>query len=73
MKIRKIREIAEKKGVSAMGMNKVDLIRAIQKAEGYCDCFASPQVYKCGQMQCLWRRDCEQELHEEDLTGCDAP
>ncbi len=72
MKMQKIKEIAKKVGVDSAGKNKTDLVRAIQRAEGYCDCFASPQIYKCNQLQCLWRKDCGQAVHEEDLPECDA-
>jgi hypothetical protein len=58
MKIQKVREIAKKKGVAAEKMNQTDLIRAIQKAEGNNDCFATTQVRECNQMNCLWREDC---------------
>jgi hypothetical protein len=71
MKVHKIREIARKMGIDAGGKTKTDLVRAIQKAEGYQPCFASPQVYKCSQDQCMWRRDCAQEVHEEDLNEPD--
>jgi hypothetical protein len=72
MKMQKIREIAGKMGIAVEGKNKIELIRGIQKAEGYSSCFASPQVYKCSQAKCLWRKDCAREVHEEDLAGCDA-
>jgi hypothetical protein len=59
MKIQDIKDIAKKKGVNAGKMNKTDLIRAIQKAEGNNACFATPSVQTCGQMNCLWRADCK--------------
>lgn len=59
MRIQKVREIAKKKGVEAgKKLNQTDLIRAIQKAEGNNDCFATTQVRECNQMNCLWREDC---------------
>jgi hypothetical protein len=72
MKMQKIREIAKKMGIDAVGKSKTDLVRAIQKAEGYYACFASPGVYSCRQDRCLWRKDCALELHEEDLPESDA-
>ena len=59
MKIQDIKDIAKKKGVNAGKMNKTDLIRAIQKAEGTNACFATSSVQTCGPMNCLWRADCK--------------
>lgn len=59
MKIQDIRDIAKKKGVNAGKMNKQDLIRALQAAEGSNACFATSSVQACGQMNCLWRPDCK--------------
>ena len=58
MNIKKIREIAEAKGVNAGDMNRSDLIRAIQRAEGYSDCYGSSRGRECPEMNCLWRQDC---------------
>ena len=59
MKIQDIKDIAKKKGVNAGKMNKTDLTRAIQKAEGNNACFATSSVQTCGQVNCLWRTDCK--------------
>jgi hypothetical protein len=59
MQIKKIREIAKKIGVNPHKMNKRDLVRAIQKAEGNSDCFATTHVNGCNQVNCLWRDDCQ--------------
>jgi hypothetical protein len=57
MKMQKIREIARKMGIEAAGKSKTDLVRAIQKAEGYCACFASPGcTAACGEKIARWRR-----------------
>ena len=53
-KLRQIKAIAKEKGVDTGSMKKVALIRAIQRAEGYRDCFAADEVNKCGQLKCLW-------------------
>lgn len=58
MKIQDIREIAKKNGVRVRKLNKIELIRSIQKAEGNSDCFSTPYVRECNQMNCLWREDC---------------
>ena len=59
MQIKKIMEIAKKNGVTPGKMSSKDLIRAIQKAEGNSDCFATMHVNDCNQMNCLWRDDCK--------------
>jgi hypothetical protein len=59
MKIQDIKSIAKKKSVTAGTMNKTDLVRAIQKAEGNNACFATSSVQTCGQMNCMWRTDCK--------------
>jgi hypothetical protein len=59
MKIREIREIAKKKGVTGgKKMEKTELIRAIQKAEGNNPCFSTKPLDQCDQVNCLWREDC---------------
>lgn len=58
MNIKKIRDIAAAKGVVAGDMPKLDLIRAIQRVEGYLDCYSSSRVSSCPEMNCLWRQDC---------------
>jgi len=58
MIIPEVREIAKGKGIVTGKLKKTELIRAIQKAEGYSDCFATPYVNECSQVNCLWRQDC---------------
>lgn len=58
MKMQKIRKIAEKKGINAGDMNRTELIRTIQRAEGNSDCFATKSISECNQLNCLWRADC---------------
>ncbi len=58
MKMQEIREIAEKMGVKAGRMDKTKLVRAIQKVEGNYECFSTPYVHECNQINCLWREDC---------------
>ncbi len=53
-----VRAIAEKMGVDTGNLNKTELIRAIQRAEGNKDCYASAQVQTCGRTNCLWHQDC---------------
>jgi len=46
-------------------MSKTELIRAIQRAEGSFDCFATMHVNDCNQMNCLRRVDCDIEVIAE--------
>ena len=61
MKMKNIKEIAKKMNVSSEGMDKAELIKAIQKAEGNIPCFAAGG-HECDQINCLWREDCMSAL-----------
>ena len=65
MQMKKIKEIAQKNGVTPGKMGRTGLIRAIQRAEGNSDCFATMHVNDCNQMNCLWRADCKAEVFAE--------
>lgn len=59
MELWRIRKIAKRMGVShRWGMEKQELVRAIQRAEGNFDCFGSAMEGVCDQAACLWRQDC---------------
>ena len=58
MKIAELRRIARSKGIKSGQKTKVALIRALQRLEGYNDCFATSYVHQCYQMNSLWREDC---------------
>ncbi len=58
MKVKEIKAIASQKGINPGTMKKGELIKAIQKAEGNSDCFATPTAKECSQKNCLWRNDC---------------
>jgi len=64
-----IREKATKMGIEPLSMGKTELIRAIQRAEGNIDCFATART--CGEEKCIWWEYClkpkisEYELSEE--------
>ncbi len=59
MELWKIRKIAKHRGVERRwGLNKRDLVRAIQRREGNFDCFGSAWDGVCDQEGCLWRVDC---------------
>ena len=61
MKIVKIREIAEERGIQPLPKEKTDLIHAIQQAEGNSQCYATGISESCGQDTCLWLKDCVKE------------
>ena len=58
VKFQDIRKIASKRGLKVAKLNKLQLIRNIQKDEDNYECFATPYVHECDQMNCLWREDC---------------
>lgn len=62
MHIQKIRDIAKDMGIDPGTMNKPELIRAIQRAEGYSECFATKNINQCEHLDCLWRGDCTKSL-----------
>jgi hypothetical protein len=69
MQMKKIKEIAKKNGVTPGTMSRTELIRAIQRAEGNPDCFATMHVNDCKQTNCLWRVDCKAEV----IAQADVP
>lgn len=58
MMLQDIIDIAKKMGIDAGNLNRTELVRAIQRAEGYVDCFMTDQVRTCGQLNCLWYQEC---------------
>ncbi len=58
MDILEIRRIAGKYGIRHAGMEKADLIRAIQRAEGVSVCFGLAEPEECDEEGCLWREEC---------------
>lgn len=38
--------------------SKKELIKVIQRKEGYTDCFGTVRFRYCGQSICCWRGDC---------------
>lgn len=58
MQVQKIRTIARNMGIKPGRLDKVSLIRTIQRAEGNFDCFATARDGICDQTNCAWREDC---------------
>ena len=59
MKVVEVRAIAAQRGIHAGKKNKGELIRTIQKTEGNDACFGTGKAHVCGQVECLWRDDCD--------------
>jgi hypothetical protein len=59
MTLQEIREIAKKRGLTVGKMKKVEIVRAIQEAEGNAACFDTGKSAECGQSGCLWLRTCQ--------------
>lgn len=58
MRLSEIEKIARSKGIeNTWKYSKKELIKTIQKAEGYSDCFATANK-NCIQMSCCWRNEC---------------
>ncbi len=58
MKMDQIRDKARELGLTVpVGISKTDLIRSIQRREGYFDCFGTAYDY-CDQFACCWRSLC---------------
>lgn len=58
MNLTHIRTIAIQKGIAPGKLNKTELIRTIQRAEGVFDCYATAYEGVCDQLRCAWREDC---------------
>ena len=58
MKLNEIREIARQHNLKIGKSTKSELVRSIQLAEGYQQCFDSNFSAECGQHTCAWRTDC---------------
>jgi hypothetical protein len=57
MTLAEIKKMAQNVGVKAGSMKKVQLIHAIQLAEGNFDCFGKAQG-SCDQSNCTFMKDC---------------
>jgi hypothetical protein len=54
-----IRERAQAIGITGFDeMNKGEMIRAIQRTEGYRECFGHLWRFDCLEYDCCWREDC---------------
>ncbi len=62
MNMNEIRSIAKDRGINSGKLRKTELIRTIQEGEQNDPCYATEHIKECGQMECLWRGDCEKTL-----------
>ncbi len=69
MDIQEIRRIAGQLGINPVGMEKAELVRAIQRAEGVTDCFGSAAEEECDEESCMWREECFFESVAEEEAG----
>jgi hypothetical protein len=67
MEVKEVRSIARKRGIPLGKMEKDELIRAIQRAEGNFDCFGTATEEECDQEGCLWREDCFSASTREEI------
>jgi len=58
MNMQQIKEIAKEHGVKPGSLKKMELIQAVQSAEGNEACFGTGMAEQCGQDDCLWKEDC---------------
>lgn len=65
--MKEIRDIARRLGIRPTRMEKAELIRAIQRAEGNFDCFGTAIEEECDQEECLWRDECFRESVAEEI------
>jgi hypothetical protein len=68
MKLEEIRSIARTHGIRPEQMDRIELVRAIQTAEGNPTCFATVPDRVCSQVNCLWRKDCFAESQEGSMA-----
>lgn len=65
--MKEIREMARQLGIRSIRMEKAELIRTIQRAEGNYDCYGTATEEECDQEECLWREDCFRESVAEEI------
>jgi len=58
MKLEEIKSIAQLYSIKVNKMKKSDLVKAIQRAEGNEQCYATNRSATCGQVGCSWRETC---------------
>lgn len=59
MNMQQVRDIARERGVKSSNLKKVELVQAIQTAEGNEPCYGTGRFASCSQSTCLWKDDCK--------------
>uniref|UniRef100_A0A6M3J7Q9 SAP domain-containing protein n=1 Tax=viral metagenome TaxID=1070528 RepID=A0A6M3J7Q9_9ZZZZ len=57
MNIEQIKAKAGEMGINPEGKNQMELIHAIQEAEGFYQCFGKG-MFVCPNLECCWRESC---------------
>ena len=57
MTVKELQKMAKDLGIKTTGLKKVEMIKAIQRAEGNFDCFGTASKFS-DQLSCLFRQDC---------------
>lgn len=57
MKMTELKQKSKALGVKPNKMKKVELIHAIQRSEGYIECYGKSNG-NCSQVECCFREDC---------------
>jgi hypothetical protein len=58
MNFNQIKTTAKGMGIDTRGMRKLDVVRAIQRAEHNIECYGTQRVDSCNEDSCVWRPDC---------------
>ncbi len=68
MNFNEIRKMAKGMGINTYRIKKIDMIRAIQRAEENIGCYGTETVENCHEDGCLWRNDCFSLNHDRKPT-----
>jgi len=69
MKMNEIRSLAAEMGLKPGKLNKVALVRTVQRHEGNYQCFATSVAHGCDQLMCAWRDDCLKLAPKENAAA----
>jgi len=65
MEFNQIRKMAMEMGIKTYRMKKLQMILEIQRAENNIQCYGTPRIDTCNELNCMWRRDCISHNHDE--------
>jgi len=60
MKMTEVRQMAKELEIPSFGKSKVQLVREVQKKQGFFDCFATVGDF-CDRYDCIFRSACFEE------------